>query len=102
MAKITIDIDEKNIETIIKGMNSLSDIIDIVSNLSTGVPIQPVHNTIADNISKVFAFLCYNLFISNGNVTEIENYIEDNDIPLDVKVTKLYGDILRNGDSDDR
>lgn len=102
MAKITIDIDEKNIETIIKGMNSLSDINDIVSNLSTGVPIQPVHNTIADNISKVFAFLCYNLFTSNENISEIESYIDNEDIPLDVKVTKLYGDILRNGDTDDR
>lgn len=98
MARIYIDIDEKNIETIIKGINSLNDISDIVSNLSTGVPVLPVQNTISDNISKTFSLICGKILTTPENRDTIEEYIDDKSIPLEAKVTKLYGDILKNGD----
>lgn len=98
MARIYIDIDEKNIETIIKGINSLEDINGIVSNLSTGVPIQPVHNTIADNIKKALSLLIAKILTTPNNENGLEDYINNKDIPLEVKAVKIYGDISQNGD----
>ncbi len=99
--QVKINITEQNIESIIKGIMASNSISNVFADVYTGVPQEPSTNTLIYDINRCFLSLFEIIFgeedMNEDNrekwISDCYSYINDDTIPLDVKITKLYGDI---------